>query len=167
MKGSQHLFLGTVAGIAGSEIYAGTDAGIPFCLACMAGSLFPDIDLQTSKAGNIIWPISGLLNKTFGHRGFIHTPLNGAIMSLAVYALTNLVFLGFGIQIATGFALGFFLHLLQDTVTRGGIMWLWPLKIKIHLTNIRSNDIWCWPITAIFAAICACIVYFAKQAGYI
>lgn len=140
MQGHQHLFLGTAAGLTGSLSFVEPAAGIAFCASCMIGSLYPDIDMGTSKIGRRAKPAAFILNGLFGHRGFIHTPINGILMTLVIYLISMAAFPPYAYEIASGFAVGFFLHLLQDTMTQGGIMWLWPVKLKIHFTNFKSSS---------------------------
>lgn len=155
MQGHQHLLLGTVAGLSGAMMYAEPAAGIAFCAACMIGSIYPDIDVSTSKISKKARATSFVIGHIFGHRGFIHTPFNGLVMYLLLTWITGMVMPSYSSQIVTGFIIGFFLHLLQDTMTKGGIMWFWPLKFKIHLTNLKSSSPVCYVITIIMAAITA------------
>ena len=81
MKGKEHLLLGTATGlIAASAISAPHSAQAALAVSCMVGSLYPDIDLVASKMGSVVKPLSFMLNKMFGHRGFIHTPINAALL---------------------------------------------------------------------------------------
>lgn len=155
MRGREHLMLGAAIGasvIAATQNY---NDGFVLMGACMLGSLYPDIDLPSSKLGHIFKPISGLLNESYGHRGFIHTPLNAALVTVIYWSITYLTAPWMFWPAAFGFLIGFFAHLLQDTFTKGGIMWLYPLKVKIHFTNIKSDSIACFFIT--IALICGWI----------
>lgn len=166
MQGHQHLILGTVAGIAGSANFGDRGAGLVFCIACMAGSLYPDVDLQTSKAGRAAGPVSAVINRIFGHRGFIHTPVNGILMYVIIATITGQIWPEYAYVLASGFTAGFFLHLLQDTMTKGGIMWFWPVKWKIHLTNLSSNSPVCYVITAVMAFLVVIVfAYLVPMAG--
>lgn len=106
------------------------------------GSLLPDVDLPNTKMGKRLGLLSDMLNKRFGHRGFIHTPLCGALLTLGLYAAAQKLglknFAWFG---AAGLMTGYLLHLIQDMFTRGGVPLLFPLsRGKIALTKFRSNS---------------------------
>lgn len=151
MQGHQHLLLGTVAGIAGSALFSDPAAGMAFCGACMLGSVYPDIDIGTSKLGKKMKPASALIGHIFGHRGFIHTPLNGILLCIILTAVCGQILPDYDFEIVSGFVIGFFLHLIQDTFTRGGIMWLWPIRFRFRLTKLKSASPLCYVITFILA----------------
>lgn len=151
MKGREHLILGTVVGASVAAATRNYDNGLIFMSACIVGSLSPDIDLPDSKLGHLIKPISALLNKIFGHRGFIHTPLNAAVLTLIYWLITRAIEPIAFRTVALGFLVGFTVHLIQDTFTKGGIMWLYPVKLKIHFTNIGSDSFLCFFITIALA----------------
>lgn len=155
MRGYQHLMLGATAGACGGyALMMQNMDGIPFAVACMVSSLFPDIDIGTSKIGKRIGPASTIINKLFGHRGFIHTPICAAILCGILWLLTGQLDAVNGKHVVYGFAVGYFLHLLQDTCTRGGIMWFFPLKFKFRLSQIKSNSPVCIIITLAMCALC-------------
>lgn len=156
MQGYQHLLLGTVAGVCAASAIAEPAAGAAFAMACMVGSVYPDIDVASSKIGKKVKPLAVLANKVFGHRGFIHTPINGIFLYFLIFGITNRYLPSVPHCIAEGFTLGFFLHLIQDTFTKGGIMWFYPVSSKkMRLARIGSNSPWCFVITVILAALVA------------
>lgn len=127
-----------------------------FGMACMAGSLYPDIDSVSSKLGRKVKSLSILFTKVFGHRGFIHSPVNGILLYLAIYAFTQDLIPDDPYCIAAGFLFGFMLHLIQDSFTRGGIPWLYPVCTKkIRFARFRSDSPWCFVITAVLAVLIA------------
>ena len=80
MTGKHHLIAGTVTGacLATSAVVAGNANYLIVggaVLTTMIGSLFPDIDSSTSKLGSKMKITSTIINKLFGHRGFLHSPL--------------------------------------------------------------------------------------------
>lgn len=160
MQGYQHLFLGITTGACMASIIPKEQAAV-CVIACTIGSIFPDIDISTSKLGKRIKPASMIISHVFGHRGFIHTPLNGIILTILLCLVANEEFP----CIPSAFCVGFFLHLLQDTFTKAGIMWLFPIKAKIHFTNIKSNSLLCIPITLALAAISAWILLWLVPAS--
>lgn len=144
--------LGTAIGASVVAVTQNYDDGLIFMAACMLGSLYPDIDLPSSKMGHIFKPFAEILNQKYGHRGFVHTPLHAALLTLIYWGITSLCAPWAFRTVALGFLVGFFAHLLQDTFTKGGIMWLYPVKKSIHFTNIKSDSILCFFIT--IALIC-------------
>lgn len=46
--------------------------GLIFTTGCAVGSLFPDIDHESSTVGKRVKPLSSLLHKTVGHRTLFH-----------------------------------------------------------------------------------------------
>lgn len=167
MRGYQHLALGTITGLCLASAMPNDAAGLAICASCMAGSLYPDIDLSASKIGSRVKPASTVIHALFGHRGFIHTPVNAVLMSALLYTVSKCIVPELAMYITEGFAIGFFLHLLQDTFTRSGIMWLWPLKFRIHFTRITSGSILCIPITAALAALSAGLILYVLPAAQV
>lgn len=119
-----------------------TAASLPIGQLVAAGtvgsvaSLLPDLDMPNSKASRsgfnrlIAYP----LNKLFGHRSFIHSP----VLWLCLTGV--LVLLGAPIWLWAGFLAGTLSHLLLDSLNPGGIPWLWPWKKKFHLLGIKTNS---------------------------
>lgn len=79
--------------------------------AGMAGALAPDVDLLTGPQ----WPAP------FVHRGLTHTPLFAVVLVGAAYLLA-------GRRAAAAVGLGVTSHLVVDSLTASGIMWLYPLS---------------------------------------
>lgn len=152
MTGENHLLLGAAIGVSVVAVTQNCTDGAVFATACMLGSLYPDIDLPSTKIGHMCKPFSILLNKKYGHRGFIHSPLNAAFLTLIYWGLTYLTVPSAFNVVALGFLVGFFAHLVQDTLTKGGIPWFYPIKKKIHLTNIGADSKLCFFMTFGLAA---------------
>lgn len=99
----------------------------------IVGGLIPDIDTPTSAFGKPLKPVSKLINKGFGHRTITHSGL-WLIPLIILYVYTKNEFV-------LGYIIGFLSHLFSDTLTSGGIPWLYPLERKrIRLTRIKSGD---------------------------
>ena len=119
------------------------------------GALTPDIDNARSTLGKRLGPISREIQHVAGHRTFFHSIAGlaavGAIVWAAQYALglalyhagltatgealgsgvNPTTFLAPGVGIAfAGLLIGYFLHLVADSLTEGGVPWLWPSKIR-------------------------------------
>lgn len=51
-------------------------------------------------------------------------------------------------------AMGYLFHLIQDSFTKGGIPWMYPIKrYRFHLLPMRSGSLFQWPI--VFALVLA------------
>ncbi len=137
------------------------------------GALTPDIDNARSALGQRLGPISKGLQHLTGHRTFFHSLLGlavvGAIVWAAQYAL-GLALYNIGLQLTgealtaglnpsggfiapgmgiafAGLMIGYFLHLVADSLTLEGVPWLWPYKVYLgfppsrHL-RFRTGTIW-------------------------
>ena len=149
MNGTQHYSLGLAVGYMGALTY--TDVPIQqaeIILACCAGSLYPDLDNPNSILGHILWPVSKIINRISGHRGFFHSLVNVLISSTLLYFLLSSFGILIPFPITCAFFAGFLLHLLQDSFTRMGVPCLWPLKWRLRLSPFASdNTLACWSIT--------------------
>jgi len=153
-----HLLGGTAAGLALVQVSGALEpATIAYVAAGAAiGSLLPDIDHTKSKISNknVGTSItSHIVSIFFKHRGFLHTPVFLAILFVAVYALAGMLsaldVLPEAIAhelpvfyLTAAVTLGALSHLILDSLTPGGIMWLWPVsKKRISFAPIRTNSI--------------------------
>lgn len=129
------LAVGAIAAsIASPELQPTTVAII--VVSSFLGSYFPDIDEPSSRIGRKFPLLSRGLKRIFRHRGVVHTP---------VFCLILLALVRFGLArfitpehlkcILIGFGLGYLSHLLLDTITSKGIMWLWPITNKYISTQ--------------------------------
>lgn len=165
MRGKQHAALGVLVGTACGIMAFQTPAEqAAFAAACSVGSLFSDIDLPTSAAGRVLKPVSVLLNRLFGHRGFIHSFLCAFLLGAGLYLALMEFLPSFAAPVADGFFAGFLIHLLQDSCTPNGIRWLWPLKHSFHVPFIwcrRESMAKYWILTFLFFAIltAGCFLY--------
>ena len=120
----------------------------PLGMIILAGSaLLPDIDSHYSKFGRTILPISWLIEKTVGHRGFFHS-------LLATLLITVLIWLIYP-QYALYVGLGYLSHLLLDAFNPGGVPLLWPYKKKFHLPlTCKVGSIGEFAVLVCFIGIC-------------
>ena len=118
------------------------------------GALTPDIDNARSTLGQRLGPVSKGIQHIAGHRRFFHSIIGLVVVAAVIWgaqrgigllleqtgadsatrhlgdALTGVV-PGFnvaqGLGVAfVGFLVGYFLHLVADSLTTGGVPWLWP-----------------------------------------
>ncbi|HHQ4326857.1 TPA: metal-dependent hydrolase [Clostridium perfringens] len=112
--------LTTSAAIAIPTLAAVNELSVVTVLGVAIGSLLPDIDTPKSFVGRRLYPIAYIINKTFGHRGVIHSLLPIILIGgLAIFFKS--LFIG-------AIAFGFFLHLVEDTFSRKGIKWFAPIN---------------------------------------
>ena len=88
-----------------------------FVLILLLGAAFPDIDHPKSKLGKAAWPISLF----FEHRGFFHSFFGLVLFTLLSYWISGSVLYSIALL------LGYFSHMLVDSLTKEGIMPLHPL----------------------------------------
>ncbi len=171
MTGKHHLIGGTVTGacLATSAILAG-DANYLIVggavLTTILGSLFPDLDSSTSKLGSKMKITSTIINKLFGHRGFLHSPLFIVFMMW----LLNRIFVTNNIQeyslLWQGFAFGMMNHLICDMMTKGGIPILYPFsRVKVSFTFMKSGSKWEWIPLLLVCILCAVATFLMCSAG--
>ena len=174
MLGRTHLAMGAAVGALVGQRFLGGDP-IPsavFTGICCLGSLFPDIDLPTSMMGKWFRPLSRFLHRHCGHRGrgydgkfvngpwqgFVHSPLNGLLLTGVLYALLELCRLP--IYPAIAFGTGFLVHLVQDTFTKGGIPWFYPLRYRNYsLFRMKSGSRFEWAVSVFLFVVLAVCLY--------
>ncbi len=136
------------------------------------GALTPDIDNARSTLGQKLGPVSKGIQHLAGHRTFFHSivgmVLVGGIVWAAQYALGLALyhygltstgealgsgvnpagFLAPGVGIAfAGLMIGYFLHMVADSLTEGGVPWLWPSHVRYGFPpnrhwRFRTGTIW-------------------------
>ena len=130
-----------------------TPESLASLIACAAlGSLLPDLDASEAKIKHLrlgqiepFAPLSQLLHRRFGHRGFLHS-LGG----VAVVALATLpIIIWGGWQFAAALLLGYVSHLILDACTRAGIplfpgstrrFYMLPVRLRI-VTGSAAEEI--------------------------
>lgn len=96
--------------------------------ALALGAVFPDIDEPHSWIGARTKGVSHVINLVFGHRGITHS-LVGLILSLLTVLLMATL-ANFNVITGMYFALGYALHLVEDSFSKSGVKWLLPLTDK-------------------------------------
>lgn len=144
MQGRTHLLIGIAVGAA-----AGESLGAPWWITAGSalGSLLPDIDLPSTTLGHLIYPLAKFLNKTFGHRGFLHSPLFLGLLSLVLYVCQV------PLPFIVGNAIGFGSHLFLDMMNPKGVPLFFPYKKRFHIGEIPADVSGQYPV-----ALCVCLV---------
>ena len=136
------------------------------------GSLVPDIDNARSTLGQKLGPISKEIQHLAGHRTIFHSLL-GLILTAAViwgaqfglgWALLQAGYVdtahalnvglppqewvntGGGIAFL-GLLVGYFLHLVADSLTLGGVPWLYPSRVRFGFPpnrkwRFKNGSVW-------------------------
>ena len=127
------------------------------------GALAPDIDNARSTVGRRSGFVSKGIQHIAGHRTFFHSLFGLFVMGLFIWAaqyalglfLFNNLGLDAGEQLASGvgpgwdvhsgigvafaaFLIGYFLHLVADSLTLGGVPWLWPNRTRFGFPPERN-----------------------------
>lgn len=96
----------------------------PLIVCAALGALLPDLDASEAKIEHLrlgqiepFAPLSHLLNRRFGHRGFLHSL--GGVVALALVTLPIAIWGSW--QFAAALLLGYVSHLILDACTRAGI----------------------------------------------
>jgi len=136
------------------------------------GALTPDIDNARSTLGKRMGVISKGIQHIAGHRTVFHSLVGlvgvGALVWAVQYALGLALyhlglhqtgaalgsgiapggFLAPGVGIAFGgLMIGYFLHLVADSLTEGGVPWLWPSHVRFGFPpdrhwRFRTGSVW-------------------------
>lgn len=108
----------------------------PLGVLAALGALLPDLDAAQSQIKHLsvagfrpFAPLSLLLNRTFGHRGVLHSLLGWGIATLVLLPLTFVT----GLAVPLAISLGYASHLATDACTKSGIPLLYPSRKRYHL----------------------------------
>ena len=98
------------------------------------GGLVPDIDLRTSKAGQVTGAVSAVIQTLWGHRTLFHAP--ELYLALYYYGISYLG--SFGILLFA-FMAGAISHIFLDMLNTKGIPLFYPLPGHYHIASIKSG----------------------------
>lgn len=95
--------------------------------ALIVGSLLPDIDQPTSFLGKRNKFVSGVTHKALGHRGGTHSII-GLVITFVLLAFIQGQYMSQNAQyMPFWLVLGYLLHLIEDSFSKDGVRWFWPL----------------------------------------
>ncbi len=112
--------------------------GLVAITANLVGGIAPDIDQPTAPLWKNL-PIGGLFGRVFdkllgGHRFLSHSLIGAAIFGFGFHYILILLTPSFPHLnmniIWWAFIIGYFSHLVMDTITREGVPWLLPLPYR-------------------------------------
>ncbi len=104
-------------------IFNKINAPFIFFFIGLISTVIPDIDSNNSRVGRK--PLFKILTAFNKHRGFFHSLFFGILFFSFIYFFVKKE------EIAFAFALGYFLHLFLDSLTKQGINLFWPFNLKI------------------------------------
>ena len=129
MKAATHVAFAGLTGVIAAGL--GAEVGIVGGAALAAGSLIPDMDTTTSGLGRWVKPVSGLVERKFGHRTLTHSFLG--LLLLGVLA-SPLIFINFTAWL--WLLVGAATHILLDAHNITGVPLLYPLRLEfVSVTN--------------------------------
>lgn len=128
------------------------------------GAISPDIDNARSTIGKRAGVISREIQSIAGHRTIFHSILGLALVAAFVWGIQYALGLGLyyglglhragealgaltgpGVDLQSGrgvafvaFVVGYFLHIVADSLTLGGVPWLWPNHTRFGFPPVRS-----------------------------
>ena len=124
-----------------------------YCVAAL-GALVPDIDNARSTLGKRLGVVSREIQKHAGHRELFHSLVGLALTGIVVAGVMLAVDYGLsrvGIVLTAqspianlalvaliALLIGYLLHLIADSLTLGGVPWLWPSHKRYGLPPRRS-----------------------------
>lgn len=112
-------------------------------VSATVGSLIPDIDHPNSKLGRRFKPISILINKAVGHRGFTHTLLALLLLAFGLFMLNMYLpvhIQPYGWAVVIGTVVGYASHLFLDALTPSGIPLFAPFMSKsVRLAKLTTG----------------------------
>jgi inner membrane protein len=155
MMAGSHVVLGGAAWLAGAPLL-GEPVMSPLALGlAVSGALLPDVDHPKSWVGRRLRPVSTVLGKLLGHRGFTH--------SLAAVAGCCWLLLSRGVPRAmiAPLVVGYLSHLAGDLLTPGGLRLAWPLKGTWALPICRSGS----PVEPFIVAAVLAWVWYGTAVG--
>lgn len=125
MEGKTHIAGGVAAGVFYLTFREPVDSDLLFVGSCVLGALIPDIDHTGSTLSRKVPLLDNIISGVFGHRTITHSLL---FMALAWWLFK---WATLPPDFELGVLIGIASHLLLDALTKDGIQFFWPFKIKI------------------------------------
>lgn len=145
MVGKVHYAAGLAVGLTTSYFLTKSEPNLFVMLAGTfaggAGGLFPDIDNKYSTISRKLCRLSKIFQVVTEHRGATHSLFFLSMLALSTLLSWRFLHLPFWLFVtAVSFLCGMFMHLVQDTFTRGGVPWLYPVsRWRYSLSPFRTG----------------------------
>lgn len=138
MLGRTHALIGALAAWSFVVPFASREYAAPILLCGALGALLPDLDSPRSLltawqvAGvSPLRPLARFINRTFGHRGALHSLMGWAIASTGFGVL--MFFPLWRATASFALSLGYLSHLAADACTKTGIPFFYPRRFRYRL----------------------------------
>lgn len=125
MEGKTHIAGGIAAGLLYLTYGGPVEEELLFMGSCILGSLIPDIDHTGSTLGRKVPILDNIISGVFGHRTITHSLLF-VILASWLFKWTS-----WPPDFELGILIGINSHLVLDMLTKDGVQFFWPFKIKI------------------------------------
>ena len=116
-------------------------------------SFIPDFDTRSSLPGRVLPWLSDWIFNHFGHRTITHALLPQLLMGLVLF---NLKWVPFGVALAI--ISGWISHSWADMLTKSGVCWFWPSRVRCVLPGnpsyrcqVMGNGELAWDIVMLLA----------------
>lgn len=136
--------------------------GLIFTTGCAVGSLFPDIDHESSTVGKRVKPLSSLLHKTVGHRTLFHWFVPYCLLAVVLH-----LWKPSWDVVTMAVLIGVLTHLFLDALNPSGVP-VFP-GLKLNLLKIKTESGFDKSIGTLLALVAvACFIYwiFCMIRGY-
>ena len=107
--------------------------GLIFTTGCAVGSLFPDIDHESSTVGKRVKPLSSLLHKTVGHRTLFHWFVPYCLLAVVLH-----LWKPSWDVVTMAVLIGVLTHLFLDALNPSGVP-VFP-GLKLNLLKIKTES---------------------------
>ncbi len=141
MNFKTHLAFGILLGLVIFPFIEGIHWLVFFPIVIL-GALLPDIDHPDSKLGKKIGIFSRLANLLGGHRGITHS-------IFPLIALPGLVWYLFGLPYGLALFIGYFSHLLIDSINPKGVNFMNPVTTWHMRGFIETGSVGEWVVFVI------------------
>jgi len=120
-----HLAAGQAAYLAAC-LATGHAPGLDESLIAIMAAALPDLDCRAGIVGRMAPPLSGWLERRFGHRTFTHSLILQVIAGAGLFYI-----LPWGFFLAL--IAGWLSHTFTDMMTPAGVGWFWPSRVRCVL----------------------------------
>lgn len=127
MTGKTHAIVGANAAWI-AVLFGSPDSGIFLALVGAIAGLLPDIDAGTAKIHFLGGSVLGAFRGIFKHRGFFHSIL----ATLGVFFVSFFFLTQYHPLLPFVATLGYFSHLVIDSLNFTGVPYLFPLPVKFR-----------------------------------
>ncbi|MFA6553609.1 MAG: metal-dependent hydrolase [Patescibacteria group bacterium] len=141
MKGITHASVG--ANAVWIPVLLGMATAPWLVVVAAFAALLPDLDASESKIKHLsvggkigginvgiepLAPVAMVTSGIFGHRGFLHSLLLIAILSICAF-----LFLKQSLAVVLVIIFGYTSHIIIDMLTRSGVELFWPIRTRVGL----------------------------------